>query len=39
VLTAAKSQLIVAALGIAVSLAIAGWGLAHHWRDGWRARR
>ena len=39
VLTAAKSQLIVAALGIAVALAIAGWGLAHHWRDGWRARR
>jgi hypothetical protein len=39
VLTAAKSQLIVASLGIAVALAIAGWGLAHHWRDGWRARR
>jgi hypothetical protein len=38
-LTAAKSQLIVASLGIAVALAIAGWGLAHHWRDGWRARR
>jgi len=39
ILTAAKSQLIVAALGIAVALAIAGWGLAHHWRDGWRERR
>lgn len=33
VLTAAKSQLIVAALGVAVALAIAAWGLAHHWRD------
>jgi ABC-type sulfate transport system permease component len=28
-LTAAKSQLIVASLGIAVALAIAAWGLAH----------
>jgi hypothetical protein len=33
-LTAAKSQLIVASVGIAVALAIAAWGLAHHWRDG-----
>jgi hypothetical protein len=33
-LTAAKSQLIVASLGIAVALAIAGWGLAHHWGQG-----
>jgi hypothetical protein len=38
-LTAAKSQLIVAALGLAVALAIAAWGLAHHWRDGWRRAR
>ena len=34
-LTAAKSQLIVASVGIAVALAIAAWGLAHHWRHGW----
>jgi hypothetical protein len=33
-LTAAKSQLIVASLGIAVALAIAAWGLAHHWGQG-----
>jgi hypothetical protein len=40
ILTAAKSQLVVASLGLAVALAIAAWGLAHHWRDGWpRARR
>jgi hypothetical protein len=38
-LTAAKSQLIVASLGIAVALAIAGWGLAHHWADGTRRAR
>jgi hypothetical protein len=38
-LTAAKSQLIVASLGIAVALAIAGWGLAHHWADGSRRAR
>ena len=37
-LTAAKSQLIVAALGIAVALAIAGWGLAHHWAEATRRR-
>jgi hypothetical protein len=35
ILTAAKSQLIVATLGVAVALAIAAWGLAHHWRDRW----
>jgi hypothetical protein len=34
VLTAAKSQLIVASIGIAIALAIAAWGLAHHWRNG-----
>lgn len=39
VLTAAKSQLIVAALGLAVALAVAAWGLAHHWRDGWPPAR
>jgi hypothetical protein len=39
VLTAAKSQLIVAAVGIAVALAIAAWGFAHHWRDGWPPAR
>lgn len=39
VLTAAKSQLIVAALGLAVALAIAAWGLAHHWRDRWPPAR
>ena len=33
-LTAAKSQLIVASLGIAVALAIAAWGLAHQWGRG-----
>jgi len=33
-LTAAKSQLIVTSVGIAVALAIAAWGLAHHWRNG-----
>ena len=33
-LTAAKSQLIVASVGIAVALAIAAWGLAHHWHNG-----
>jgi hypothetical protein len=39
ILTAAKSQLVVAALGVAVALAIAAWGLAHHWRDGWPPAR
>jgi hypothetical protein len=34
ILTAAKSQLIVAAVGVAVALAIAAWGLAHHWHNG-----
>ena len=33
-LTAAKSQLIVASVGIAVALAIAAWGLARHWHNG-----
>jgi hypothetical protein len=37
-LTAAKSQLIVASLGIAVALAIAGWGFAHHWAEASRRR-
>jgi hypothetical protein len=37
-LTAAKSQLIVASLGIAVALAIAGWGFAHHWAEAARRR-
>ena len=34
ILTAAKSQLVVASVGLAVAFAIAAWGLAHHWRDG-----
>ena len=38
-LTAAKSQLIVASLGIAVALAIVAWGLAHHWGDASRRAR
>ena len=33
-LTAAKSQLIVASVGIAVALAIAAWGMARHWHNG-----
>jgi hypothetical protein len=37
-LTAAKSQLIVASLGIAIALAIAGWGFAHHWAEAARRR-
>jgi hypothetical protein len=36
-LTAAKSQLVVASVGIAMALAIAAWGLAHRW--GNEARR
>jgi|GEM_PF-3306727 len=33
-LTAAKSQLIVASVGIAVALVVAAWGLAHRSRNG-----
>ena len=33
-LTAAKSQLVTAALGIALALAIAAWGRAHQHRPG-----
>jgi len=32
-LTATKSQLVVASLGIAIAFAIAAWGMAHHWRE------
>ncbi len=42
ILTGTKSQLVVAALGLAVALAVAAWGQAHRWRDGLlppRARR